>query len=558
MNRDTTSAQLTRLVVGLFLSASVAVGASSEGETVVPPEDVARGYASGWFMVRLAEPLDVSADGGELSLATGRPELDRAIRTAGVIRIERGLSWTGADREARARLGFDRLYKFHVPVGADVQAAVSLFAQTAGVDYAEPDFVGHGAATFPNDARFGDQWGMHQASNHDVNAPEAWDVSTGSSAIVIAMLDTGVDFYHEEFAGKTVPGWDFVNNDSNPQDDHGHGSNTASVAAARTGNFAGIAGTCWNCLIMPLKNLDANNSGYYSWWASSLTWAADHGAEIASMSEGGISDSTTLHNAIRYAYDAGLVIPACMMNANNAVPYYPAAYSETIAVGGTDQLDRRASPFCWGGGSNYGSHIDVVAPGDLILGAARGGGYNTWCGTSQATPIVSGLAGLIESLDPGAGREEIRHLTRSGAVDRVGRSTEDTAGFDVYMGYGRVDMRRTLDAAVGIGSLRVSGATLTRPYLATPISLATSYDFIRGDLSALSETSGGVALGTVTCLADNLAAPDTGGGHEDTTRPDPGRGFFYLARFNAAPGAGSYGGSSLHRDRGASAGDCSK
>lgn len=532
-----------------FLLVSMALAA-------VPPEDVAAGHATRWILVRLDAPLSPPDGGRAFPLVTGRPALDAALRAARVERIELALTNAGPHRGRWTEAGFDRLYKFFLPPGAVIADVVGLFARTDGVTRAEPDFVGHGAATVPNDRRFDLQWGLSQASDHDVDAPEGWDFATGSPAVIIAVLDTGVDFAHEDFVGKTVPGWDFVNDDDDPQDDYGHGSSTASIAAANTNNAYGVAGACWNCRIMPLKDLDEENQGYTAWWVDALTWAADHGAAIANMSEGGPSNSTALHDAVIYAYEAGVVIPACTMNYDTWVPFYPAAYEEAIAVGGTDALDQRADPFCNSAGSNYGPHVDVVAPGDDILGAALGGGCDYWCGTSQATPFVSGLAGLIESIDPGAGREEIRHLIRAGAADRVGRASEDTPGFDQYMGWGRVDFRRTLDAARALVSLRVSGNDATRVYLEHAADVATSYDVVRGALPGLSESAARVSLGPVTCLANDLAVPDTAGGHEDSERPGAGSAFFYLVRFTAAPGAGSYGGSTRHRDRVPASGGC--
>jgi len=247
-----------------------------------------------------------------------------------------------------------------------------------------------------------------------------------------------------------------------------------------------------------------------------------------------------------------------MMNDGDATLYYPAVYEETVAVGGTNELDERALPFCSGGGSNYGPHIDVVAPADYIIGARLGGGESYWCGTSQATAFVSGLAGLALAVDPSLGREEARHLLRSGAEDQAG-GLEDTPGFDFLYGWGRLNAHRTLLAARSATSLAVSGAggAPTRVRLDVKSPVATSYDMIRGDVTQLGESAEGVALGAVACLLDDAAEPDLLG-REDGDVPPAGRSFFYLVRPNGAPGAGEYGGSSRHRDRRADAGDCAR
>ena len=318
-----------------------------------------------------------------------------------------------------------------------------------------------------------------------------------------------------------------------------------------------MAGACWDCLIMPLKVLDASNLGFYSDWADAMVWATDAGVRVINLSAGGNSPSATLLAGVQYAYDAGVIHISITHNDDSNFVRYPGAYAETIAVGATDSLDQRADPFCYSAtsGSNYGAEIDVVAPGELILGAAMGGGYNSWCGTSQAAPLVAGLVGIMRTVNPSLGREEARHLLQAGAEDQVGRPAEDTAGFDIYHGWGRVNMERSLEASEASLSLRVEGTGATRVYFETANPLAGSYDFIRGSRSALLEDATGVDLGTVVCLEDDSADPDTLG-NEDLGSPLPGEAYFYLGRFSAAPGPGSYGGSSMNRDRASSSGDC--
>jgi subtilisin family serine protease len=264
---------------------------------------------------------------------------------------------------------------------------------------------------------------------------------------------------------------------------------------------------------------------------------------------------------VQYACDAGVINVSITHNDNTGSIRYPGRYAETLAVGATNTVDSRAVPFCWGGGSNYGPEIDVVAPGDWIYGAAMGGGYNYWCGTSQAAPLVSGLVGLMRSIYPSLGREEARHLLRAAAEDGVGDVAEDKAGFDPYYGHGRVNMNRTLQATLSSISLRVEDAGSTRIYLESANPVATSYDFIRGDLGVFSESGTGVNVGSVVCLEDDSPDADTAGGNEDDGIPAPGTGYFYLGRFSVGPappfvGSGEYGGSSRNRDRAPSAGDC--
>ena len=511
-------------------------------------------FVDSWFLARLERPVaGERGQDGTLPLVTGLQDVDRLALQIGVHRIES--AFPRSIRTARrpdllSVRGLDRTYKFFVPPGTDLLDAVERFGRTAGVEYAEPDYIGHGGSRFPNDPELTNQWGLDQASDVDVDAPEAWDISIGDP-VIIAFLDTGIDSDHPDLEDKQVSGWDFVGNDSDPEDDHGHGANVISVGAANTDNGAGIAGACWGCRVMPLKVLNSNNAGSYSDFSDGIIWATDNGARVINLSAGGVAYSSTLQNAGRYAHDAGAILVTITHNQNTTPIYYPARFQENIAVGGTDDQDRRAVPFCGGSspGSNYGNEIDVVAPGDLILGAQIGGGYNQRCGTSQAAPLVSGLVGIMRTLYPAVGREEARHLIQSGAEDLVGNPVEDTTGFDIYYGWGRINMDRTLRATRSTTTLRVEGKTATRVYYDTPSSVVDSYDFIRGNLGALSEDpQDGVVLGTVVCLENDSVDPDTVG-DEDLGIPAPGQAFFYLGRFNTAPGAGSYGGSSANRDR---------
>ena len=542
---------LTRRLVAIVLGATFCAFAAPVAATPAP-------YADDHILVCLEQAIPGQRFDGSFPLATGTPAVDRLIREARVWSIESALrvsASTPGRVEARQQLGLDRTYRFYIPRGADVRQLAERFAALPGVDFAEPDYIGQGGGA-PNDPRFNDQWGLQQVSDADVDAPEAWDIAVGEP-LLIAVLDTGVDSGHEDLRPKIVPGFDFVNNDTDAGDDNGHGSNVSSILAAATNNGVGVAGGCWNCRILPLKVLDDQNNGFYSWWADAMGYAADNGARAINISAGGVSPSQTLLNGVIYAYQAGVSIVSITHNDDANLVRYPGAYPHTITVGATDELDRRADPFCYSAssGSNYGNEIDVVAPGELILGAAMNGGYNLWCGTSQAAPLVAGLDGIIRSIYPSVGREGVRHLISSGAEDQVGRVAEDVAGFDIYHGWGRVNMDRTLEATVAEMSLHVDGKAATRVFFQTPNALASSYDFIRGDLASLSETSGGVDAGTVVCLENDSADASTAG-NEDTDTPAPGAAFIYLGRFNSFVGAGRYGGSTLNRDRNAALGDC--
>src|SRR5581483_10497467 len=183
-----------------------------------------------------------------------------------------------------------------LPTGASLSRAMSRMSQLDGVAFAEPNYLAEAYFT-PNDPNFGSQWALPK-----ISAPQAWDLAPGSSAVKIAIIDTGVDLTHPDLSGKILPGYDFVNSDTVAQDDNGHGTHCAGIAAAITNNSAGIAGVGYNCSIMPVKVLNSSGSGTYAAIVDGIVWATDHGANVISMSLGGSSGSSALQDAVDYAW----------------------------------------------------------------------------------------------------------------------------------------------------------------------------------------------------------------------------------------------------------------
>lgn len=288
--------------------------------------------------------------------ATGHASLDRLMDELEVSRIEAVFDESLGDLRLKRELGLARYVVLTLPASVDTEGAVQAFSADPAVEVAEPDQVGWGGGV-PDDTEFGQQWNLHNAgqtggtADADVDAPEAWDLTIGTATTVLAIIDSGVDLDHPDFAGKLVPGYDFVNGDAEPQDDHGHGTHVAGIAAANSNNGLGIAGLCWECRVMPLKALNSDNWGFYSWWAAAIAFAVDNGAVAINMSMGGTGASSVLLDAVRYAHGMDVPIAAAMMNDGNSTVYYPAGYAETIAVGSTDWFDSR-SDF-----SNFGSHM---------------------------------------------------------------------------------------------------------------------------------------------------------------------------------------------------------
>jgi thermitase len=268
-----------------------------------------------------------------------------------------------------------------VPKGQEI-AKVKAYSANARVAYAEPDFVAQALGS-PDDPWFGNQWGMVR-----IRAPQAWDVTTGSPAISIAILDTGVDQDHPDLADKVISNVNFSNS-ATADDIDGHGTHVAGIAAAITNNGIGVAGLGYGSTIMNVKVLGDTGSGSYSWLASGIVWAADNGADVINMSLGGSSASATLEAAINHAWAKGVVVVAAAGNNGNSAPFYPAYYTNCIAVAGTDSLDRLA------GWSNYGNWIDVAAPGVSIVSTLVNNRYGVKSGTSMASPHVAGLAALV-------------------------------------------------------------------------------------------------------------------------------------------------------------------
>lgn len=385
-----------------------------------------------------------------------------------------------------------KLFTIKFPGSTDIRQAMDELYLTGMIDYAEPDYKGssggeHGVS--PNDNFYYRQWSLKNSGvfsfttaleGADIDMEKAWSISQGDSTVIVAIIDSGVKLDHPELAGRIWinydelcdndldddnngykddrMGWDFANNDNNPTDDNGHGTNVAGIIGANGNNSIGYAGVDWNCKLMILKATDKTSFGYYSWWASAIYYAVDNGAKIINLSLGGTGSSTTLQNAIGYALNKNVVVVACMMNTNSETIYYPAAYPGVIAVGSTNPDDTRSCPFYWkpSSGSNYGNHISAVAPGNYIYGLnyQSNSNYNFyWGGTSQATPHVTGVAALLLAQSQSRTPAQIKSIIEQTAEDLVGNPSEDTPGWDKYYGHGRINAFNALSLISDISSL---------------------------------------------------------------------------------------------------------
>lgn len=351
---------------------------------------------------------------------------------------------------------------------------VQQLAQESGVVYAEQDAYAY-AVMYPNDSYYSYQWHMTR-----IGMENAWDESSGSG-VVVAIIDTGVRQDLSDLAGTSfTAGYDFVNGDTNPTDDEGHGSHVCGTVAQTTNNSAGCAGVAYSATIMPIKVLDASGYGTYTDIADGIIWATDHGADVINMSLGGSASNTTLQNAVNYAWNNGVVIVCAAGNSSTSSPFYPAAYPNCISISAVNYLDELADY------SNYGSTIDMCAPGgdsndyngdgymDGVLqqtfdSSTGDPGFYFYTGTSMASPHVAGVAALVKSINSTLTNAQIRNILETTAEDL------GTAGWDQYFGYGIVDAYAAVQAANPVNLSPVADFTFTTNLL-TATFTDQSYD----------------------------------------------------------------------------------
>jgi subtilisin family serine protease len=332
----------------------------------------------------------------------------------------------------------------------------------------------------PNDSLVSQQWALSK-----IQAFDAWDKTQGADSVLIGVIDTGIDYLHPDLQNKifynpgengmTKPGdpcwtgvpedkrfndcdddgngfiddymgWDFTDRvgfpfdstggdyldwDNDPMDEHGHGTYISGIAAAQTNNFTGIAGAAPNIKLMNLRAFDPGGYGEEDDVAAAILYAVQMGVKVLNMSFGDYSFSYVLRDVIQFAYSQNMVLVGSSGNQNSSNPHYPSGYSEVICVGNSTQEDFRA------GNSNYGSTLDLMAPGTQIVTTARNNNYASISGTSAATPHVAASAALILSLG-NFSNEEVKQILKS-TSDDIGEP-----GWDIYTGAGRLNMFRAV------------------------------------------------------------------------------------------------------------------
>jgi len=325
------------------------------------------------------------------------------------------------------------IYRLKIPQEIPVSEFIEQHGKDENLNLIDPNFIASVLATPtlpPNDPSFPSQWALAK-----IQTDKGWEVTTGSPNLIVAILDTGVALTHPDLKNKIRLGTDIVNADSDPSDDHGHGTHVAGIVGAEGNNGVGIAGVSWGSLLMPIKVITALGEGAYSDVVEGIVYAADNGARVLNFSIGGYSYSQTLGDAVEYAHGKGAVLVAAGGNEDSNDPIYPAAYPNVIGVSATDSTDLIWSP------SNQGAYIKLSAPGTDILSTTLNNAYARATGTSASTAYVSGVVALILSKNPDFSNTQVEQILYQTADDLGDK------GLDQNFGYGRLNAAKALEVA---------------------------------------------------------------------------------------------------------------
>jgi subtilisin family serine protease len=343
----------------------------------------------------------------------------------------------------------DNIYILKIPENTDLSPIINDYSKNPNVEYVETNGLDQVACYIPNDANFSEQWHLDNTGqtggtpDADINAPEAWDITTGSSEVVIAVIDSGIDYSHPDLIDNIwlnedeIPdneidddgngyvdddkGWDWWYKISDILDGMGHGTMCAGIIGAEGNNSIGGSGVCWDCRIMSLKIMNESGWAYFTNIAKAIEYAADNGADIISMSFGFDQNKSYIWDVVKYAYSKNVFLVAACGNGNTSDESYPAAYGNVIAIAGTDHNDNRMNYYSLDEWiiSNYGDWIDVCAPGQNVYTTfptypvyfnefGVKSNYDHGGGTSSSCPIVAGVAALMLSKDSTLTPDEIK------------------------------------------------------------------------------------------------------------------------------------------------------
>lgn len=372
---------------------------------------------------------------------------------------------------------------------ASAEAVMETLRRDPSVEFVERDFLAE-AALLPDDPAVlnGSAWHLEK-----IQAPSAWNTSLGSN-VVVAVLDSGVNYLHPDLAPSLLPGHDFVEGDADPSDDFGHGTAVAGVVAATGNNGFGLAGVAFGAKILPVKVMDAFGYAAYSAIADGIHYAVDHGARVINLSVAGSEPSATLQSAIDYAWSNNVIVVAAAGNTASDAPQYPAACASVVAVAATTAEDSLAKF------SSFGTNIALAAPGEAILTTTRNLTtlFAAGSGTSLACPMVAAGAALVTAVHPA--------LTNSQIVTLLEQTADDVgaAGLDSMFGFGRLNVARAVSVAASLaGEDQGTPPPVSPPSLPRETPLPPSVSII----SPTTNTS--VAIGATLPIHVQAAAAST-------------------------------------------------
>lgn len=340
-----------------------------------------------------------------------------------------------------------RVQRWKVPEGKEAEAVARLSRHPA-VEWAQPNHLVYAlpaepavvpvlprlsAQALPNDPLLSQQWGLTR-----IGAFDAWNITQGSPSVVVAVIDSGLDFSHPDRPANLVPGYDFVDDDAIPDDQFGHGTHVTGIIAAATDNGQGVAGVAPGVSIMELRVLSSSGVGNEYDVGRALEFVTDpgHPARIVNMSLGGNTNDAFMQQAVADASAQGALLVASAGNAPSlSPPVYPAAYPGVLAIGAIDSSDSVASF------SIRSSYTFLAAPGVSIYSTYRGGSYGYLSGTSMAAPHVAGVAALMLAANPALGADGIARGLKETARDIA------PAGWDDGTGWGCVDALAAVNRA---------------------------------------------------------------------------------------------------------------